>query len=93
MYFTIDELVKINEGDKRLIDANKISPTGKRIMPTPGDLARLDTGAVVMVIALDPLFDDDRLMVVWDDGSAAYFDNDWINVVEIIGKCVFGVYK
>ena len=60
------------------------------ITPDLGDLIRLDDGSVVAIVTQ---CDDDGLLVVWPDCSSALLSEDWVNPVEILGKCVFGMYK
>jgi len=91
MYFTIDELVKINEGDKQLIDANKIPPTNKCIAPSRGDLVRIRFSGHESIAVCGVYHDVGRIYYTTQLGEMLHRDD--VKVLEIIGKCVFGVYK
>ena len=72
---------------------NKGSCVGK-IMPHVGDLIRLSDGAVVAIVEqCGGAGHVGELLAVWSDGSSAQLSEEWVNPVEILGKCVFGLYK
>ena len=75
---------------KTLVDANKIEAVKPCIKPVDGDLVQIKVnyGCVMAICCHYP--GNYMLYYVTQDGSM-YYSGD-VEVLEIIGKCVFSVY-
>ena len=89
MKFTAEE-ERIIMG-KTLVDANKIEEVKPCIKPVDGDLVRigLDYGRVMAICCHYP--GNRAMYYVTQDGTMIASDSG-VEVLEIIGKCVFSVY-
>ena len=81
---------------KTLVDANKIEAVKPRIEPVDGDLVRFNTdvgrfvdGVIIAICCNYPTFNATPYYVSQD--GTMYSDLD-VEVLEIIGECVFSVY-
>jgi len=91
MKFTEEEVRFIREFGKTLVDANKIKAVVPCKMPVNGDLVRINVEcseyiAVCCHYPLNPV-----MYYVTQDGRMIA-NTDGVQVLEIIGRCVFSVY-
>jgi len=76
---------------KTLVDANKIEAVKPCIKPVDGDLVRIKVnyGCVMAICCHYPI--NPVMYYVTQDGTMIASDSG-VEVLEIIGKCVFSVY-
>ena len=76
---------------KTLVDANKIEAVKPCKMPVDGDLVRIKVnyGCVMAICCHYPI--NPVMYYVTQDGTMIVSDSG-VEVLEIIGKCVFSVY-
>ena len=88
--FTAEEVQYIREYGKELVDANKIGTVKPCIKPVDGDLVRIkiDYGCVMAICCHWP--GNSAPYYVSQDG--AMYHGSAVEVLQIIGKCVFSVY-
>lgn len=77
---------------KKLVDANNIPPIDNSISPIPGDLVwgEVDGGVAVLLYSVLP---GSALCHYTSQEGKEYNREGDVKALEIIGKCVFGVYR
>ena len=66
----------------------------KELRASLGELVRLDCGAVVVVVSIPSSLNiHDETMIMFSDASCGLLSDCDSTIVEILGKCSFGLYE
>ena len=75
-------------------EIEKMSPDSKESLARRGDLVVLDDGAVVVVVSIPSSLNiHDETMIMFSDASCGLLSDCDSTIVEILGKCSFGLYE